>query len=104
MKSVAFLVCGRYGLAKRDSSPAGNQEVILPYGESVASVQGGVAGGEEFESGCGMMVLPDVSRHDWLEGRGPALTLIGFQLGTMRRATSEDFPGTEFSTVVVSRT
>jgi transposase len=28
---------------------------------------------------CGMMVLTDASRHDWLEGRGPALTLIGFQ-------------------------
>ena len=27
----------------------------------------------------GMMVLPDASRHDWLEGRGPQLTLIGFQ-------------------------
>jgi len=28
---------------------------------------------------CGMMVLTDASRHDWLEGRGPALTLLGFQ-------------------------
>ncbi len=28
---------------------------------------------------CGMMVLTDASRHDWLEGRGPYLTLIGFQ-------------------------
>lgn len=28
---------------------------------------------------CGMMVLTDASRHDWLEGRGPELTLIGFQ-------------------------
>jgi transposase len=27
----------------------------------------------------GMMALTDASRHDWLEGRGPALTLIGFQ-------------------------
>jgi transposase len=27
----------------------------------------------------GMMVLTDASRHDWLEGRGPAFTLIGFQ-------------------------
>jgi len=25
------------------------------------------------------MVLTDASRHDWLEGRGPQLTLIGFQ-------------------------
>ena len=27
----------------------------------------------------GMMALTDASRHDWLQGRGPALTLIGFQ-------------------------
>jgi len=27
----------------------------------------------------GMMVITDASRHDWLEGRGPELTLIGFQ-------------------------
>ena len=27
----------------------------------------------------GMMALTDASRHDWLEGRGPHLTLIGFQ-------------------------
>ena len=27
----------------------------------------------------GMMVLTDASRHDWLQGRGPELTLIGFQ-------------------------
>jgi transposase len=27
----------------------------------------------------GMMVLTDASRHDWLEGRGPHLTLVGFQ-------------------------
>lgn len=27
----------------------------------------------------GMMVLTDASRHAWLEGRGPALTLLGFQ-------------------------
>src|SRR5208283_3098486 len=27
----------------------------------------------------GMMVLTDASRHDWLQGRGPALTLIAFQ-------------------------
>ena len=27
----------------------------------------------------GMMALTDASRHDWLEGRGPILTLIGFQ-------------------------
>src|SRR6202790_1363843 len=27
----------------------------------------------------GMMVPTDASRHDWLQGRGPTLTLIGFQ-------------------------
>src|ERR1017187_3110328 len=27
----------------------------------------------------GMMALTDASRHDWLEGRGPTLTLIAFQ-------------------------
>jgi len=27
----------------------------------------------------GMMVLADASREDWLEGRGPRLTLVGFQ-------------------------
>src|SRR6266571_7275774 len=27
----------------------------------------------------GMMALTDASTHDWLEGRGPQLTLIGFQ-------------------------
>src|SRR5664279_2034379 len=27
----------------------------------------------------GEMVLADGSRHDWLEGRGPAMTLLGFQ-------------------------
>src|SRR5450432_1492162 len=26
-----------------------------------------------------MMALTDASRHDWLEGRGPTLTLVGFQ-------------------------
>jgi transposase len=27
----------------------------------------------------GMMALTDASRHDWLQGRGPQLTLVGFQ-------------------------
>jgi hypothetical protein len=27
----------------------------------------------------GMMALTDASRHDWLQGRGPILTLLGFQ-------------------------
>ena len=26
-----------------------------------------------------MMALTDASRHDWLQGRGPHLTLLGFQ-------------------------
>jgi|SRR5579862_4846952 len=30
-------------------------------------------------SRMGEMVLGDASRHDWLEGRGPAMTLVGFQ-------------------------
>ena len=30
-------------------------------------------------SEIGMMALTDASRHDWLQGRGPQLTLIGFQ-------------------------
>jgi hypothetical protein len=55
MKSVAFLVCGRYGLAKRDSSPAGNQEALLPYGESVwrvrAKEQNGIDRILSFDSG-----------------------------------------------------
>jgi len=33
----------------------------------------------ERRSRMGLMVLTDASRHDWLEGRGPKLTLIGFQ-------------------------
>jgi hypothetical protein len=31
----------------------------------------------ERRSQRGMMLLTDASRHDWLEGRGPVLTLIG---------------------------
>src|SRR5579862_2217207 len=33
----------------------------------------------ERKARLGMMVLTDASREDWLEGRGPALTLIGYQ-------------------------
>ena len=33
----------------------------------------------ERRSRMGEMVLADASRHDWLEGRGPAMTLQGFQ-------------------------
>lgn len=33
----------------------------------------------ERKARLGMMVLADASREDWLEGRGPALTLIGYQ-------------------------
>jgi hypothetical protein len=39
----------------------------------------------------GMMVLTDASRHDWLEGRGPQLTLIGFQDDATRQILSAHF-------------
>ena len=35
--------------------------------------------GRERKARMGMMVLTDASREDWLEGRGPLLTLIGYQ-------------------------
>lgn len=38
------------------------------------------------------MILWDGSRHDWLEGRGPMLCLIG----AIDDATSEFLPGTHF--------
>ena len=34
------------------------------------------------------MLLTDASRHDWLEGRGPRLTLIGFQDDATSRAVA----------------
>jgi transposase len=39
----------------------------------------------------GMMVLTDASRHDWLEGRGPQLTLIGFQDDATRQILAAHF-------------
>jgi transposase len=45
----------------------------------------------ERRSQRGMMLLTDASRHDWLEGRGPVLTLIGF----VDDATTE-VPGARF--------
>ena len=39
----------------------------------------------------GMMVLTDASRHDWLEGRGPVLTLIGFQDDATSQILSAQF-------------
>ena len=37
------------------------------------------------------MLLTDASRHDWLEGRGPRLTLIGFQDDATSRALAARF-------------
>lgn len=39
----------------------------------------------------GAMVLTDASRHDWLEGRGPQLTLIGFQDDATSRLLAAGF-------------
>jgi len=39
----------------------------------------------------GMMALTDASRHDWLEGRGPALTLVGFQDDATRQILAAHF-------------
>jgi transposase len=39
----------------------------------------------------GMMALTDASRHDWLEGRGPTLTLIGFQDDATRQILAAHF-------------
>ncbi|MGH9813218.1 MAG: ISNCY family transposase [Candidatus Acidiferrales bacterium] len=39
----------------------------------------------------GMMVLTDASREDWLEGRGPALTLIAYQDDATGRVLSGGF-------------
>ncbi len=39
----------------------------------------------------GMMALTDASRHDWLEGRGPQLTLIGFQDDATRQILAAHF-------------
>ena len=39
----------------------------------------------------GMMLLTDASREDWLEGRGPALTLIGYQDDATSRVVAARF-------------
>ena len=39
----------------------------------------------------GMMALTDASRHDWLQGRGPELTLISFQDDATRRILAAHF-------------
>jgi transposase len=39
----------------------------------------------------GMMLLTDASREDWLEGRGPALTLIGYQDDATGRMLAAQF-------------
>jgi transposase len=39
----------------------------------------------------GMMALTDASRHDWLEGRSPELTLIGFQDDATSRILAAHF-------------
>ena len=39
----------------------------------------------------GMMVLGDASREDWLEGRGPLLTLVGFQDDATSRVLAAGF-------------
>lgn len=39
----------------------------------------------------GMMLLTDASRHDWLQGRGPRLTLIGFQDDATSRVVAARF-------------
>ena len=39
----------------------------------------------------GMMALTDASRHDWLQGRGPELTLIGFQDDATSRILAAHF-------------
>lgn len=39
----------------------------------------------------GMMALTDASCHDWLEGRGPAFTLIGFQDDATRQILAAHF-------------
>ncbi len=40
---------------------------------------------------CGMMALTDASTHDWLQGRGPQLTLIGFQDDATKQILSAHF-------------
>jgi transposase len=41
----------------------------------------------------GMMVLTDASRHDWLEGRGPMLTMVGWIDDATGKVPSARFQG-----------
>ena len=45
----------------------------------------------ERKAQMGMMLLTDASREDWLEGRGPALTLIGYQDDATSRVVAARF-------------
>ncbi len=45
----------------------------------------------ERKPSLGMMVLGDASREGWLEGRGPVLTLVGFQDDATRRVLAARF-------------
>lgn len=45
----------------------------------------------ERKAQMGMMLLTDASREDWLEGRGPALTLIGYQDDATSRVLAARF-------------
>lgn len=45
----------------------------------------------ERKAQMGMMLLTDASREDWLEGRGPALTLIGYQDDATSRVLAAQF-------------
>src|SRR5713101_5754782 len=47
----------------------------------------------------GMMVLTDASRHDWLQGRGPELTLVGFQDDATSQILSAHFQSEAENTV-----
>src|SRR6202049_4419495 len=45
----------------------------------------------QYRSRFGMRALSDASRHDWLEGRGPELTLTGFQDDATHRILGAHF-------------
>ena len=51
----------------------------------------------------GMMVLTNASRHDWLEGRGPELTLIDFQDDATSQILSAHFQLEAENTLGTSR-
>jgi transposase len=48
-------------------------------------------GRRERKPQMGMMLLTDASREDWLEGRGPAMTLIGYQDDATSRVMAARF-------------